>query len=323
MSDLEFVYAVARIRVLEKNLLTDADIEQMIASDGEARVLSFLKERGWGNADGSGDAAEVLSAETAKTWKLMEELKIDPKVFEVFSYQTIYHNLKAAIKEVCTGDVHPGIFIGHETLGEEEMLRIVREKDWKALPEHMQAAAQEAYEALLTTRDGQLCDILIDRATLDAIGKAGKKAKQPIIRDYAGMFVDVADIRIAARAAKTGKSREFLARALATCGSLDREKLIIAAAAGPEEVSAFLRGTKYADAAEALEESPSAFERWCDDQVIETIRPQKYNAFSVGPVVAYLLARENEIRMARIILTAKANELPDAAIRERARKMYV
>ena len=44
------------------------------------------------------------------------------------------------------------------------MLRIIKEKDYKALPENMQTAAEEAVEALLHSGDGQLCDIIIDRA---------------------------------------------------------------------------------------------------------------------------------------------------------------
>ena len=75
--------------------------------------------------------------------------------------------------------------------------------------------------------------------------------------------------------------------------------------------------------AEALAESPSAFERWCDNKIIQTIKPQKYNPFSVEPLVAYVLARENEIKTVRIILSAKANNLPEDSIRERVREMYV
>ena len=51
--------------------------------------------------------------------------------------------------------------------------------------------------------------------------------------------------------------------------------------------------------------------------------PQKYESFSVGPLLAYLLARQNEIKTVRIILTGKQNEFPDEAIRERIREMYV
>ena len=44
MSDLNYAYAVARIRVLEKYLLSDSDIEQMIAMPTDDAVLAFLKE---------------------------------------------------------------------------------------------------------------------------------------------------------------------------------------------------------------------------------------------------------------------------------------
>ncbi len=76
-------------------------------------------------------------------------------------------------------------------------------------------------------------------------------------------------------------------------------------------------------AQQALKTSASAFERWCDNRLIETIRPQKMNSVSMGPIIAYYLARQNEIRTVRIILTAKANDFPEEAIRERVREMYV
>ena len=57
--------------------------------------------------------------------------------------------------------------------------------------------------------------------------------------------------------------------------------------------------------------------------MIETLKPQKYETFSVGPLLGYLIARENEIKTVRIILTGKQNGFPDDAIRERIREMYV
>ena len=42
-----------------------------------------------------------------------------------------------------------------------------------------------------------------------------------------------------------------------------------------------------------------------------------------GPLVAYVLGRLNEITTVRIILSGKLNGLPDSAIRERVREMYV
>lgn len=323
MADMDYLFAVARIRVLEKKLLSGADIEQMIAMPDTDRVTAFLEEKGWGSSDAGQKGEGILAAEEEKLRGLAKELRVDESIFELLSYTDLYQNLKAAIKTVLTNDAHPNVFVSHPQYGEARMLSIVREKKFEELPEHMREAAAEAYEALLTIRDGQLCDVILDRAALTAIGEAGKRSREKILRDYARLFVAVHDIRIAVRSAAAHKERTFLARAIAPSEALDAKRLIETAAIGTDAVIDYLSGTEYRGAAEALQKSATAFDLWCDDHLMEMIKPQKYNSVSSGPVVAYRLARENEIRMARIILTAKANGLPEEAIRERAREMYV
>ena len=203
------------------------------------------------------------------------------------------------------------------------MAKIVAEKDWQALPAHMREAAKEASETFLHTSDGQLCDIIVDRAALAAIYECGKNASDAIIRDYAETTVAVADIKIAVRSQKTGKHLDFMRRAMTPCDSLNIERLSQAALGGAGAICEYLEGTRYGGGAQALKESPSAFERWCDNQLIETIKPQKYNPFTAGPLVAYVLAKENEIKTVRIILTARLNGLEEEQIRERIREMYV
>ena len=243
--------------------------------------------------------------------------------FDVLTYPKLFHNLKAAIKEVCTEEKNRHIFYEDVPIPGSAMMEIIKEKDFGRLPSNMQHAAEEAYESLLHTRDGQLCDVIIDKAALEAIYAAGKEAKADIIRDYAESTVGVADIKIAVRSQKTAKSIDFMKRAMAECDSINVDQLSKAALAGMDTIREYLLGTAYAQGAEALADSPSAFERWCDNRIIQTISPQKYNAFTIGPVIAYVIARQNEIKTVRIILSGKLNDLPDDSIRERVREMYV
>ena len=76
-----------------------------------------------------------------------------------------------------------------------------------------------------------------------------------------------------------GKSADFMYSAMAGCGSVNVDQLIRAALAGEEEIARYLEGTSYAGGADALRESPSAFERWCDNRMIESLKPQKYETF--------------------------------------------
>ncbi len=322
MSEL-YTYAVARIRALEVSLFSDATIEQLIACPDYQQCLAFLAERGWGDPGTEGDAEAMLNLEEEKTWQVVKELGVDMDNFNVLLYPQLFHNLKAAIKEVCTEDTHPHIYYDDVAIPGKEMLEIVQEREFDRLPAYMQPAAEEAFDTMLHTRDGQLCDVIIDKAALDAVYAAGKASGEPIIQAYAESTVAVADIKIAVRSQQTGKSIEFMKRAMAECDSLSLDQLQKAALSGADAIRDYLLGTDYAEGAKALEESPSAFERWCDNQIIETISPQKYNAFTLGPIVAYVIARQNEIKTVRIILSGKQNELPDDSIRERVREMYV
>lgn len=321
MAEKQYTYAVARIRTKELSLLKSAFLEQLLAAKSYAECIQLLSEKGWGDGTAT-DAEQILKGEQEKTWALMEELVDDVSVFDVFLYANDYHNLKAAIKMVYLDTERREAFFSHGTVQPETMLKALREQDYSLLPEAMRAPAKEAFDLLLHTRDGQLCDVVVDRAALDAIYAAGKAADHPIIREYAELTVAAADIKIAVRAQKTGKSLDFLKRALAPCDSLDVEQLAKASLEGQDAVYSYLQRTAYADAVPVLQESPSAFERWCDNLIIRDIRPQQYNPFTIGPLAAYILARENEVKTVRIILSGKWNHLREEAVRDRMREMY-
>ena len=323
MSKNQYAYAVARIRALEVSLFSASTIEQLIACKEEEACLRFLADKGWGGPDVPLEADAILGREREKIWETIGEMHVNMDVFDVLSYTSDFHNLKAAVKDVCSGMSGGTVFYERTRIPKEEMLRIIREKDYGALPESMREAAAEAVDTLLCTGDGQLCDVIIDRATMEAILDAGERSKEEVVRDYARSTVSVTNIKIAVRCARTGKSLEFMRRAMVPCPGLDVERLAHAALAGEESVIEYLQAEGFGEAADALRESASAFERWCDNRIIHAIRPQKYNSFSAGPLVAYVIARENEIKTVRIILTCRQNGLPDEAIRERIREMYV
>lgn len=83
--------------------------------------------------------------------------------------------------------------------------------------------------------------------------RPGKRSPDKIIQDYAESTVAVADIKIAVRSQKTAKSTEFMKRAMAECDSLSVSQLSKAALSGMDAICEYLRGTAYAEGAEALQ----------------------------------------------------------------------
>ncbi len=319
----EYIYAVARVRSKELGLFSRQDVDQLMACKTYDECLKTLNDKGWGTGESGASAEAILAAEEEKTWAFIHELTDDLTPFQVLLYPTDYNNLKAAIKAVVTGVEPHQVFLPGGAVDVELMLRCVREGDFSELPEAMAQAADSAYHTLLETQDGQLCDVILDRACLVDLLECGRSSGNDILKDYAELIVATANIKVAVRACKTGKSRAFLESALAPCASLDVVSLAGAACKSLEDLFAYLSSTAYGEAGDKLKESYSAFEKWCDDRVMDLVKEQKMNPFTVGPLFAFVIARRNEMSTVRIILSGKLNQLDDGMVRERLREMYV
>lgn len=69
--------------------------------------------------------------------------------------------------------------------------------------------------------------------------------------------------------------------------------------------------------------SLAGLERELDNTLLELLHPAKYQAFGIEPLIGFLIAKEQEIKNLRLILTAKQLQLPAKLIKERIRHAYV
>ncbi|WP_405357043.1 V0D/AC39 family V-type ATPase subunit [Ruminococcus sp.] len=318
----DFTYAVARIRFRETKLLSDTDLNALLMSSDADTVMRLLRDKGWGdNTDCRPE--ELLALEENKLWEFINETVDDISVLNFLLIPNDYHNLKVILKCI-TRDLEPDSMLIEDSVEDAQAIyKAIKSREYGDLPEYLQEVAQDAMTTLLQTSDGQLCDIIVDKACMEHVYRLGKESKSDIIRLYCELFVVAADIKIAIRCANTKKKLDFIRRALAECDTLDVERLAQAACEGKDEVIAYLGTTEYRSAVEAIETSMSAFEKWCDDYMTNAMKPQKWEPFGIGPVVAYIIARQNEIKAVRMILSAKLNDLSENTIKERLRDMYV
>ena len=322
MVSQDFTYAVSRIRMKETKLLTRKDIDRLIAQQDYPSVITALAEFGY-NCEKTKDSSDILAEELEKLWSLMAELVEDMSVFDVFRIQNDYHNLKVSVKAVYSDKTVSSMLISGGTIEGEIIYQCVKNRDYKVLPEILAQTAQKALNIILKTGDGQLCDTVIDKASLDALADIRSNSLYEVLKDYAELYIASANIKIAVRGSKLNKNLEFFRQALAECLTLNKELLAKSAAKGFDEVCAYLSKTKYKDALDYMKTSVASFEKWCDDLLIKDMKKQKSDPFTIGPLVAYIIAKQNEIKAIRLILIAKLNRLDDSKINERIREMYV
>ena len=322
MSENNYAFAVAQIRSYENSLLGKTQYDQIIAAPDLQDVFDLLSARGWQIPENAAVSA-VLDERRAAVWELISGLAKGAPELRVFTVNNDYHNLKTAIKAFFGETEAAAGFIQPASVDTAVIETAVKEKKYDTLPGRMAAAAAEAYEALVTTEDGQTADIIIDRYTLSELSDLAAATNSETVKRYCRLAVEAADIKTAYRGAITKKSDDFYEKALCGTAFLDKKALARAARKGAEEVLSFLSSAGFQAAAAAIKTSVSAFEKWYDEQVLSVMQDTVYINFGIEPLIAYGFKTENEIKNLRIALTCKSTGAETAEIKERMRVAYV
>lgn len=324
--EIDYAYAVARVRANELKLLSESDIDQLIAAEDYKTTMHRLSDAGWGDCEGYGETryAEYLENNFNEAWDLLVEiLGEDIHDLDLLLIKNDMQNLKAALKGIVSQHGSKDLYAKSTVYDDEKIIKFVDERKFEELPEFMQSPAKEAYDVLTSTSNGQLADAIIDKATLEQIELLGKKSGCKVLKTLSERMVATACIKTALRCANTNKAESFMERSIPECSSISKKELISAALSGEDEILAYLEKTPYSEGAEEWKKSTSAFEKWCDDILMDCVSDGKFTPFGLDPIVAYYIAKDAEIKTVRIILSAKINNLPAELIRERVRALYV
>ncbi len=324
MKDDAYAYAVARIRANERNLLTDKDIQALIDCKSFGEAVDLLVSKNW--AQKSADKfsiAKAIGENQKKLWALLCESVPEKEKLRVFTVQNDFFNLKAALKCMLTVKDPNELFAFPTSLDLKSVDAAVKNHDFSLLDPDFAQALKEAYEAAVQTQSGQNADIILDRAAVIYIEKLASQSKCELVEEISAFLCAAAVLKTAVRCARTQKSLSFAQSAIAPCKMLDSDMLAKLSVQGEEALLSYLENTDFSFGAKLLCESSSAFEKWCDDMIVEKSKKAKFIFFGFEPICAYYFAKQAEIKTVRIILTSKQSGIPEEKIKERIRALYV
>ncbi len=319
-----FAYAVGNVRAREGSLLTKSDLEQLLSQHDSAALTSYLRNRGFGSQANETSLDVLLREEREKLWAYVLDITPDRSVFEPFLYAHDTHNFKAILKGILRARDYTSLLMRPETISPQVLETAIHERNFSALPDWLADTADRAYTLFLQTSDAQLSDGILDVALSKAQLKSAKALKIPMLYSYFETRVFYQNVKVALRATRAEKNAAFLEETL--CQEVPGcENLMRCALRGEEEVLLFLeRFGRYssAQAAEAFRKSPSEFERWVDNALIEIARAGKYTTLGAEPLISYLLARLAELGAVQIIASGIRTGQEAGQIRERLRDLY-
>lgn len=313
MSTIKYANAVAAVKAMENTLLTGNDLDRIINSSDKSELESLIA-----SAKGSSDEEPVEAV-----WEMIHSYAPDSRELEILLYKNDFHNVKAALKSMISNREAAGYYIRPTLLDLGHLSDAIRDKDYESLPEHIRETAEEAYELLVKTSDGQLGDSFIDASALREMQKAADGFGGEFMQRYAQLTTVCADIKTAYRCIGMKKGRTFLETAICGSRELEKDSLVNAALDGNESLMNLLEGSGYGEAARLLEDSAARFEKWCDDVIMELAQTARMKSFGPEPLAAYYLAAEAEQKNLRIIRVCREFGADRETITERMRMLYV
>lgn len=332
IKDTDYLFSTARVRSVEKNMLTRERAEKMIDAKTAEDAIKVLDDCYYGNVNeltDVNDYEKLLSEEHKKTYDFIISIAPELSYFNMFLYPYDYHNLKVIMKSEYLGIDASEALINTGSIDVKTLKYSVRERDFSNLTDNMESALKEIIEDFPKNNDPQIIDIILDKYCYDEMLKSAEETNNQFIIDYVRMQIDTINIKSYVRLRKMNKSWDFFTKIFLNGGKIYEQVFIKNYDESfdkfAEYLSAFDFKEIFIEGTEALEETGkfTTLEKLLDNKLIEYIKSAKYVPFGIEPLVGYLIAKDNEIKIARIILAGKTAGISPELIRERLRETYV
>lgn len=320
---LSYEFSIGSVRAKECSLFSAADIEQMLALGSEEELFRFLSDKGYGDGD---TVDELLEDNTRRMWSYLRSIAPDMEIFSPFMRSNDIHNFKTVLKGMMSGRDTDDMILEPGTISVGVMKEAVESRRFDRLPQWLSEAADQSYNLLAQTKDARLSDALIDRAYLSRLQTDAQETKTPFLAEYFRATTFYADIKLLIRAARTSASRDYLERAVCPVEGLDKPQAVKKALSGSDALLKYLSSIQAYScyrAIEAYNSSPSEFERYVDNYLMQLTRKScRYGIEGAQPMLGYYLACENERKIIHIIAGGIRTKTPPEKIRERLRETY-
>ena len=333
MDVMQFTQVIPRLRVLETRLLDKTKIDRMIDSASAEDALKVLQESEYANVMSNvkraEDYEEILSTELKRIYSEVYSKSPSKPLVDVKSIKYDYINVKVILKGIFLKKDFSDILIPVGKYDAKKLKVIIENNTLVDLNPIMRASVEEAMEDFSAKNDPQRIDIILDKAMFEEMKAIAKELDDKFTDEYVKAMIDLTNIKTLLRVKKQNKGREFLLSVIISGGNIDKETLLALLTDSTENIPGKLSYTNYVEVlkngVESYIKSGSAgyLEKLIDNYIMEKMKSAKMISFGGEPLLAYIYAKETEIKVIRIIMVGKLNNINGEVIRERLRDIYV
>ena len=333
MNEDNYIYSVTRIRALENRLLDKSKIDRMVEAKNPEEVIKVLYETSYAGSvseiNDIGDYEEMLSKEVGLTYKMVKKMAPEPELIDILLLKYDIHNLKVLMKSSFLNEENDDLLTDIGTIEPVKLKEMIREKNFVFLDPEIKRGLEEIVNSFSINPDPQVIDIILDRCLYTVMSQIAVNSKNNFMEEFVQLQIDLINIRMFIRVKAMGYGREFLKKAFIGEGKLDYNFFVDAMDEPIDVLKDKLLISDYSNViSEGIDsyiktKSLMKFEKLSDDFLLDYVKKGKYVAFGIEPIVGYIMAKENEAKIIRIIMVGKINNIDNELIRERLRDVYV
>lgn len=318
-------HAVGRIMVHEAMLLKGQQVRRMIESDFK-EALDVSLETVYGpyleGATVPGEIEDGLERFLVDEYGFFDDVCEGTLVAEFMYLKYDFHNMRVLLKRRFLGDSGDDrLLSGLGGLDMDEMSQAIEGQLSLQLPGYSVDLVERVRSVVERGgADAQRIDTVIDRAFLERRLEVAQAEGSELLVGFCRAAIDVANLRVLLRGIALGKERSFYEEALADGGKLERKQLLEISGEPFGTVSERLLESRYGrmltGVLEAGEERVrlTSLDRVSDEYLLKQVHG--FSRVSVGPerIVRFMLTRENEVAMLRVIFMGKLHGLAPEVI---------
>lgn len=334
MKDVKKQYGSSNVlvRVYEKNLLEPEYFDRIINADNYEEVRQILDETYYHKF------IEEMTDESIEEGQTKVLLDAYEKIFEIspskelseyVSLRYTYHNIKLAFKENITGENLKDLYFPISPFSHSAIEYAVSSGKSSRIPKQYLENINDVRVEYEEYHNLYAIDVMMDRHYLAHLLLLANEINDDLLIDYTERVIDYRNFITLLRAMRQERTRNFLNAVLSDSEKIPKEDLIELAHKDFSEVIRYYNRTYMdkivstinGDTLESL--NMNRLEALIEDEMMSFLHQGKRIASGPMPIVAFLHAKEVEVKNLRILSFTKGINLEADQIRERMRLNYV
>ena len=320
--DWEYTFAVAQVRTLEEKMLSIAFLTEMTNASGFEAAVEMLggTEYAISSSAGFEEIEQLLCGIRGEVRDLFKQLTANERVVEFMMARTDFANMRLAIRRLVLEKPLGMDYCDSGNISVDEFEQVFEQEDYSTLPVYLQEGVDAGVLGYYKNKNVRDIDIAIDKAEAQCQLENAKEIGSVFLLELQKMYIDLNNIRTMLRVKFTQSEDTDV---FMPGGYMAPARFIGCMDVGYETIPQAFLTTPYGHIVEAgagylrKENSFLKLEAACDEHLLGFLKTTREITAGYQPIIAYLLAKEHEIRMVRMLLTAKRNSLEPGLILDR------